>query len=232
MARSSCSRPREAGPHPRRHEPARRGAVARGRSRLRLRGPRHLRSLPGGRRRGAFAKHITSSADHLHLQRTRDALPRAQRPRRRSQARLPRARVCGDLVVDVPPESQLHRQVVRKEADAHPIEVDPVVRLYYVEVREPDLADPSGDLHRLATRSTVTGGSRARRRRPRARVAPAHAPSGDWTVTVAVHDGADRGVWPGFHDRALGIAFDVGSTTSPGTSATCTPARCWRARAQ
>ena len=57
---------REAGPHPRRHEPPRRGAVARGRSRLRLRGPRHLRSLPGGRRRGAFAKHgVTSSADHL-----------------------------------------------------------------------------------------------------------------------------------------------------------------------
>jgi len=34
-----------------------------------------------------------------------------------------------------------------RAADAHPIEVDPVVRLHYVEVREPDLADPSGDLH-------------------------------------------------------------------------------------
>ena len=59
------------------------------------------------------------------------------------------AQVIGDLVVDVPPESQLHRQVVRKEADAHAIEVDPVVRLHYVEVREPDMADPSGDLERL-----------------------------------------------------------------------------------
>ena len=46
-------------------------------------------------------------------------------------------------VVDVTPESQIHRQVVRKEADAHPIEVDPVVRLYYVEVREPALESPS-----------------------------------------------------------------------------------------
>ena len=44
------------------------------------------------------------------------------------------AGVCGDVVIDVPPESQLYRQVVRKEADAHPIEIDPVVRLYYVEV--------------------------------------------------------------------------------------------------
>src|SRR5690606_26801923 len=37
---------------------------------------------------------------------------------------------------------------------------------------------------------------------------------GQWQVTVAVHSG-DRiiGVWPGFHDRALGVAIDVGSTT-------------------
>ena len=43
-------------------------------------------------------------------------------------------------MIDVPPESQLYRQVVRKEADAHPIEIDPVVRLYYVEVAAAELA--------------------------------------------------------------------------------------------
>ena len=32
------------------------------------------------------------------------------------------------------PNSQVHRQVVRKRAETHPIEIDPVVRLYYVEV--------------------------------------------------------------------------------------------------
>ena len=57
--------------------------------------------------------------------------------------------VEGELVIDVPPESQVHRQVVRKDADAHPIEVDPVVRLHYVEVEQPDLASPSSDLGRL-----------------------------------------------------------------------------------
>ena len=31
-------------------------------------------------------------------------------------------------------ESQVHRQVVRKRAETHPIEIDPVVRLHYVEV--------------------------------------------------------------------------------------------------
>ena len=57
--------------------------------------------------------------------------------------------VRGDVVVDVPPGSQVHRQVVRKDADARVIELNPVVRLHYVEVREPDMHDPSGDLRRL-----------------------------------------------------------------------------------
>ncbi len=41
--------------------------------------------------------------------------------------------------------------------------------------------------------------------------------TGDWTATVAVHDGATIvAVWPGFRDLALGVAFDVGSTTVAG----------------
>ena len=59
------------------------------------------------------------------------------------------ARVAGDVVIDVPPESQLYRQVVRKEADAHPIEIDPVVRLYYVEVAGAELGVAAGDLRRV-----------------------------------------------------------------------------------
>ena len=36
--------------------------------------------------------------------------------------------IQGDLLIDVPPESQVHRQVVRKDADPRPIRLDPVVR--------------------------------------------------------------------------------------------------------
>ena len=59
------------------------------------------------------------------------------------------ARILGDLVIDVPPDSQVHKQVVRKRAEVHEIELDPVVRVYYVEVQEPDMHDPAGDLRRL-----------------------------------------------------------------------------------
>ena len=38
--------------------------------------------------------------------------------------------------------------------------------------------------------------------------------AGDWKVTVALRKGREIvAVLPGFRDRALGIAFDIGSTT-------------------
>ncbi len=168
---------------------------------------------------GAFAKHgISSSSEHL----SPFSAPEQQYRDRSGLARGRRlgchARILGDLVVDVPPESQIHRQVVRKEADAHPIEVDPVVRLHYVEVRQPDMQDPAGDLQRLLEGLDedwqLTGlacdphvlASLQRTLR-----------AGAWTATVAVHDGRTiTAIWPGFHDTALGIAFDVGSTTVAG----------------
>jgi uncharacterized 2Fe-2S/4Fe-4S cluster protein (DUF4445 family) len=168
---------------------------------------------------GEFAKHgITSRGDHL----TAFSIPEETYRERSGLAQDRRlgchAHVLDDLVVDVPPESQLHRQVVRKEADAHAIEVDPVVRLHYVEVREPDMADPRGDLERLfealQTDWKLTGLAvdphilTLLQRTLRA---------GAWTATVAVHDGSTiTAIWPGFHDRMLGVAFDVGSTTVAG----------------
>ena len=37
------------------------------------------------------------------------------------------AKVEGDLVIDVPEESQGHKQVVRKSAELHDMKIDPVV---------------------------------------------------------------------------------------------------------
>ena len=124
-------------------------------------------------------------------------------------------RVQGDVVVDVPSSSQVHRQVVRKDADAREIELNPVVRLHFVEVQEPDMQDPSGDLRRLQNALEaewqLTGLecdlSVLRELQPALR-------KGQWKVTVAVHGESQIiGVWPGFHDRAFGMAVDIGSTT-------------------
>ena len=55
----------------------------------------------------------------------------------------------GDLVIDVPAESQMHRQVVRKSAELRDITLDTGVHLYFVDVREADMYEPSGDVQRL-----------------------------------------------------------------------------------
>ena len=125
------------------------------------------------------------------------------------------AMVLGDLVIDVPSDSQVHRQVVRKAAEAHDIELDPVVRLHYVEVQEPDMHDPSGDLRRLEDALDfewrLTG--LACDVRVLQQLQPALR-KGGWKVTVAVHGGTQIiAVWPGFRERVYGIAIDVGSTT-------------------
>jgi uncharacterized 2Fe-2S/4Fe-4S cluster protein (DUF4445 family) len=168
---------------------------------------------------GEHAKHaIVSSASHLspvsQVERAY-AADRGLAPGRRLGCT---ACVEGELVVDVPPESQVHRQVVRKEADAHPIEVNPVVRLHFVEVEEPKLATSSSDLGRLRAALEREWGLSGLEWD--AHVLPglqAVLRAGDWRVTVAVHDGAViTGVWPGFHETMLGIAFDIGSTTVAG----------------
>jgi uncharacterized 2Fe-2S/4Fe-4S cluster protein (DUF4445 family) len=128
------------------------------------------------------------------------------------------ARVLEDVVIDIPPESQVHRQVIRKRAGVAALPVDPVVRLHYGEVAEPDLASPTGDLERLIEALEREWGL------PGLLVDPPVLPDlqtalrrGDWTVTVAVRHQRDLiGIWPGFRDLALGAAFDVGSTTLAG----------------
>jgi uncharacterized 2Fe-2S/4Fe-4S cluster protein (DUF4445 family) len=168
---------------------------------------------------GEFAKHgISSRAGHLTPFSEPEARFRARSGLAADRRLGCHARVTGDLVVDVPPESQLHRQVVRKEADAHPIEIDPVVRLHYVEVREPDLSDPSGDLQRVAEALELDWQLTGLTADPHVLSTLQRAlRAGDWTVTVAVREGRTIvAVWPGFHDVAIGVAFDVGSTTVAG----------------
>jgi uncharacterized 2Fe-2S/4Fe-4S cluster protein (DUF4445 family) len=168
---------------------------------------------------GSFAKHgITSSPDHLSPPGEVEAGYRAEHGLAADRRLSCTATLLGDAVVDVPPESQVHKQVVRKDLAARAFEMDPVVRLHTVDVTEPDLATPTGDLGRLfdalraewdldgleADLSVIRG-------------LQAALTAGSYRVTVAVHGGRDViAVWPGFHDRAFGVAIDVGSTTIAG----------------
>ncbi|MDP9495421.1 MAG: ASKHA domain-containing protein, partial [Actinomycetota bacterium] len=128
------------------------------------------------------------------------------------------AQIVDDVVIDVPADSQVHRQVIRKRAGVSALPVDPIVRLHYVEVPQPDLASPTGDLERLiealAEQWELNGLVVDHAVLPGLQTA---LRGGEWTVTVAVRDGRDLiAIWPGFRDLAVGVAFDVGSTTIAG----------------
>ncbi len=131
------------------------------------------------------------------------------------------ATIRSDVVIDVPPESQVHKQVVRKEADARPMVMDPATRLFYVEVTEPDMHEPSGDFERLAkalAEQWQIDGVDAPL--PVLQALQPALRKGNWTVTVALHKGHRDArhrlidVWPGFWEgRLYGLAIDLGSTT-------------------
>ena len=166
---------------------------------------------------GEFAKHaITSKADHLTPVGEVETRFRERRRNFKPGRRLScQAKIQGDLVIDVPAESQMHRQVIRKSAEHRDITLDTGVHLYFVEVREADMLEATGDVQRLLQAlenewgltglkcdSPVLPGLQSALRK------------GEWQVTVAVYKKSwVIAVWPGFKRDAYGLAIDIGSTT-------------------
>lgn len=170
---------------------------------------------------GNFAKHkIVSSNDHIS--------PIGPKEERYDRVRgLPEGRrlscsaqILGDLVVDVPQDTVVNAQVVRKAASDRVIHRNAAVQLCYVEVDEPDMHKPLGDLDRLKAVLEKDWGWKD------PLIAPHLIPQvqsilrkGEWGVTAAIHRDMDSsrpfivGLWPGLKNEAYGIACDIGSTT-------------------
>jgi len=166
--------------------------------------------------KGNFAKEgIVSSPDHLSKL-TADEILCQQTGQLTTGFRLScRAKIMHDLRIDVPSASQVHQQVVRKNFEAHDIELDPLVRLYFTQVAEPQLQSPDGDLQRLKQALEQDWGlSDLEVDRNVLLSLQSALRDGDWQVTVAIRDGKTIvAIWPGFQDKVYGAAVDVGSTT-------------------
>jgi uncharacterized 2Fe-2S/4Fe-4S cluster protein (DUF4445 family) len=174
---------------------------------------------------GEFPKlKIVSAQDHLtafsETERKYQRIKGLQAERRLSC----QACLLDDVVIDVPEESQIHRQMVRKAADTiRNLDIDPVVKLYYVELPKPSMADQACDLTRVQTalaqewdlhdlEADVTF-----LRTLSAAVRAGETYGGDWKATVAVRAGRKLvAVWPGLREHIYGLAVDVGTTTVAG----------------
>ena len=134
------------------------------------------------------------------------------------------AKLCGDMVIDVPAMSQVHRQIVRKDLDLGVIVVDPTFSLYYVAVAPSELGDDVtasqiirdaiAQQHNIARPTiSITALSQVNRA----------IDKGDGGATIAIKRSEIDGVagnivaaWPGFVETIFGIAIDIGSTTVAG----------------
>jgi len=125
------------------------------------------------------------------------------------------ARVEGDLLIFVPDESRAGKQVVSKAARDIHIEWNPAVEYYYVEVSEPTIQEPTGDLERILEALNYKYGLKnldidylTLQRLPN------QLREGKWKVTVAIWmDKEILQILPGKLKDYYGMAIDVGTTT-------------------
>ncbi|QRM56957.1 ASKHA domain-containing protein [Sinorhizobium sp. BG8] len=170
---------------------------------------------------GNFAKHkIVSSNEHISLKGPKEERYEEIRGLPDGRRLSCSAQILGDLVIDVPQDTVVNAQVVRKAATDRVIERNAAVQLCYVEVEEPDMHKPLGDLDRLKHVLEKDWGWKD------LLVASHLVPQvqgilrkGNWGVTAAIHRDMDSsrpfivGLWPGLKNEAYGIACDIGSTT-------------------
>jgi uncharacterized 2Fe-2S/4Fe-4S cluster protein (DUF4445 family) len=126
--------------------------------------------------------------------------------------------IHGDIVVFVPEESRKGQQVVRKEATARKIKLNPAVKKYYVELQPASLHDPLGDFERLRE---------ALAKKYQIEVVNIDYPvllklqntvrRRGWKVTVSVwKDREIIAIEAGKVEKGYGLAVDIGTTTVAG----------------
>ena len=125
------------------------------------------------------------------------------------------ARIHGDVVVFVPEESRLGKQIVHKEAREIAIELKPSVRKYYVEITPPTLDDALGCWERLQAelaKRFALNGLVIDYQVLRGLQSVVHLD--DWKVTVSIWMGGEVvNVEPGLVEKGYGLAVDIGTTT-------------------
>ncbi len=168
---------------------------------------------------GIFEKYgIESSRDHLSPMGPSERKFFSPQQEQAGYRLACQAHVLDSVVVFVPEESRMGKQVVRKTANEIRIDLKPAAKKYYVELTPATLEDPRGDWERLEAelenahrlnsltidyQVLVTLQEKVR--------------LGEWKVTVSVWNGREViKVEPGEVKKAYGLAVDIGTTTVAG----------------
>lgn len=142
---------------------------------------------------GQFDKHkIKSSADHLTAF-TQEEAAQFKKDEVEAGYRLAcAAAVTGDLVIEVPRESQKQSQIVLEKGKNRTVELDPAVKRYYLELEPANLKDNRDDYTRVC--DTLMAQYPEITERPEIdfetlRKLPTAVRKGEWKVTVYLWSG-------------------------------------------
>ena len=165
---------------------------------------------------GEFAKHGISSK-HSNISARSDAETKfAARKNLGSERRLScQSRLLGDIVVDVPQESQLHQQLVRKEFEATEITINASIHLHYIELADNCSSKRTNALNQIK-----------KALKDQWSLTDLNFIVEDWkTILLILKEGEGKctvavrnkkeliAIFPGFVESCYGAAIDIGSTT-------------------
>ena len=124
-----------------------------------------------------------------------------------------RAKICGDLVVEVPSDSRERETSIQKKSTHFETDLNPSIKLHMVELEEPTLEDNPSDLESLAEALKALGVEAKPTPHIFTKIQPLLAEHKRQIIAV-VRDGTDIiDVWPPSSKAAYGAAVDIGSTS-------------------
>ena len=162
---------------------------------------------------GEFAKHgITSNLSNLNRL-TESEIKYSKRKGLRPSRRLGcQTMISGDIVIDVPEESQLHQQVVRKEFEASSVTINPISKLHLIDIGQSSI-DSNDHLEKLIKEKlSVDWEVEISQMLPKNFDYKSFSESEN--ITIAVREkNSIVDFWPGLVEKIYGISIDIGSTT-------------------
>ncbi len=124
-----------------------------------------------------------------------------------------RAKIQGDLVVDVPADAREYETSISKASVAFLTELDPAVKLYMLELPQQGLDDNPSDAEALSAALRQFGIEAAPKHRTLVKLQPILAKNDRRLIAVVRDDRQIIDIWPPEMFHVFGAAIDIGSTS-------------------
>ena len=162
---------------------------------------------------GEFAKHgITSSLSNLNRL-TESEIKYSKRKGLEESRRLGcQTIISGDVVIDIPEESQLHQQVVRKDFEASSVTINPLSKLHLIDLSQSSFDSNDQLLELINEKLRDDWGIEISQILPKYFDHKLFSEADNGTIAVREKNTVVD-IWPGLVEKIYGVSIDIGSTT-------------------